>query len=144
MGLTHAAAQTPAPAAETPSPASATPAPAACVDLEFNIYFDEWQSELTQDARDAIAKVQRDLQGCAIERVRIVGLAGARGDENDNLVVSMARAQAIASALKDGGWPSDHFEITALGEAGATVDDVSRPMRRRAHVVIDAAPPSTS
>jgi outer membrane protein OmpA-like peptidoglycan-associated protein len=56
----------------------------------------------------------------------------------------MARAQAIADALEAGGWPSDHFELAALGEAGATVDGVARPMRRRARVIVTVAPASTS
>jgi outer membrane protein OmpA-like peptidoglycan-associated protein len=115
-----------------------------CGNREFNVYFDEWKAELTQDARDAIATVQRDLQGCAIQHVRIVGLAGARGGEVDNLNVSMARAEAIARTLEEGGWPADHFELAALGEAGATVDGVARPMRRRARVIVTAAPASTS
>lgn len=126
MGLPIAAAQTPR---EKP-----------CADTEFNVYFEEWQSELTQDARNTIALVQRDLTGCAIEHVRIIGLAGARGDATDNLEVSMARAQAIANALKQGGWSDEHFELAALGEAGATVDGVDRPMRRRARVIVDAGP----
>jgi outer membrane protein OmpA-like peptidoglycan-associated protein len=87
--------------------------------------------------------VQRDLEGCAIQHVRIVGLAGARGDETDNLNVSMARAEAIAAALEQGGWPADHFELIALGEHDATTaEGVGRPMRRRAHISVRAAPTS--
>ncbi len=123
-------------------PASAQTPPVQCDDKEFSVYFDEWQAELTQDARDAIAMVQRELQGCAIEHVRIVGLAGARGDETDNLNVSMARAEAIAAALEQGGWPAERFELVARGEAGATVGGVAAPTRRRASISVHAAPPS--
>jgi len=76
--------------------------------------------------------------------VRIVGLAGARGDETDNMNVSMARAEAIAAALEAGGWPADNFELVAMGEANATVDGVARPMRRRAHIIVQAAPSAPS
>jgi outer membrane protein OmpA-like peptidoglycan-associated protein len=130
MGMMNASAQTPA---------------QRCEDKEFSVYFDEWQSELTSDARDAIAMVQHQLAGCAIEHVRIVGLAGARGNEADNLDVSMARAQAIAAALEQGGWPADNFELIALGEQNAaTAEGVARPMRRRAHIIVQAAPPASS
>jgi peptidoglycan-associated lipoprotein len=123
-----------------PSAAAQTPRAKPCTDTEFNVYFDEWQSELTQDARDTIALVQRDLDGCVIEHVRIIGLAGARGDATDNLEISMARAQVIADALEQGGWSDEHFELAALGEAGATVDGVARPMRRRARVIVQTGP----
>jgi peptidoglycan-associated lipoprotein len=112
-----------------------------CAATQFNVYFEEWKAELSEDARETIALVQRDLQGCSIERVRIIGLAGARGDADVNLEVSMQRAEAIAAALEAGGWSKDTFELAALGEAGATVEDVSRPMRRRAHVMVDASAP---
>lgn len=133
-------------ACETMGAANAqTQQPARCEDREFSVYFDEWQAELSQDAREAIAVVQRDLAGCAIEHVRIVGLAGARGDETANLNVSMARAQAIAAVLEQGGWPAEHFEIVALGEQNAaTADGVNRPMRRRAHISVQARPPAAS
>jgi len=121
-----------------------TAPPAACEDKQFEVYFDEWQSELTQDARDAIALMQRDLDGCSIDHVRIVGLAGARGDEIDNLNVSMARAEAIADVLEEGGWPAQRFEIIAVGELGATVDGVALPMRRRAQISVEASPASIS
>lgn len=127
-------------AEEEPARASSV-AIGPCAATEFNVYFDEWQSRLTDDARETIAVVQRDLQGCAIQRVRIIGLAGARGDADENLDISMRRAQSIADALEAGGWPKGTFELAALGEAGATVDDVTRPMRRRARVMVDAAAP---
>lgn len=123
------------------SPAAAQPA--VCMNRDFNVYFDEWKSDLTPEAREAIALVQHDLQGCTIGRVRIVGLAGARGDEADNLNVSMARAQTIAAALAEGGWPTDHFEIVALGEQNAAdAEGTARPMRRRATVSVQATPPA--
>jgi outer membrane protein OmpA-like peptidoglycan-associated protein len=125
----------------TLSPATAQPA--ICMNRDFNVYFDEWKSDLTPEARETIAVVQHDLQGCVIGRVRIIGLAGARGNDVDNLNVSMARAQAIAAALAQGGWPADHFEVVALGEQNAMDDEgTARPMRRRASVSVQAAPPA--
>jgi outer membrane protein OmpA-like peptidoglycan-associated protein len=126
---------------ETDTAAQTSVAIGPCATTEFNVYFEEWKSDLSADARDTITMVQRELQGCTIERVRIIGLAGARGNEDANLNVSMERAQTIAAALEQGGWPKDTFEIAAIGEAGATVDDVTRPMRRRAHVMVDASAP---
>lgn len=124
----------------TLSPAAAQPA--VCVNRDFNVYFDEWKSDLTPEAREALALVQRDLQGCIIGRVRIVGLAGARGDDADNLTVSMARAETIAAALAEGGWPTDHFELVALGEQNAVnAEGDARPMRRRATVSVQATAP---
>ncbi len=123
-------------AAPPAAPASAS----ACYERGFDIYFESWEADLNAAARATIAEMQRELAGCAIAKVRIVGLAGALGDEAANLDVSQRRAGAIADALEQGGWTRATFEILAVGEAGANSDLGAAPMRRRANVHVEAAP----
>jgi hypothetical protein len=82
-----------------------------CQARDFNVYFESWQAELSAAARTEIAAVQSALGGCRIGKVRIVGMAGAPGDEAANIEVSRRRAEAIAAALEAGGWPRSNFEI---------------------------------
>ena len=132
--------------AQSPSHASAQSSAQAggaqaCGPREFDIYFGSWESALTAPASAQIAAIQDTLAGCRIDRVRIVGMAGAPGDEAENRRVSQERAAAIAAALEAGGWTRSAFELDAIGEDGAMVGDMEQPMRRRARVSIEAFAP---
>ncbi len=116
--------------------------PAACTARAFSIYFESWHADLSEEARTAILDQQRALAGCRIEHVRIVGMAGAPGDEAANQAISQQRAEVIANALAAGGWPREHFELVAIGEAGASAPDgMDLPMRRRVNVSVEASAP---
>lgn len=117
--------------------------PAACYERAFEIYFDEYEADLSSEARAAIDAVEESLSGCRITRVRILGLAGARGAEEQNLEVSIQRAQVIGAYLeRTTNWPRSAFEMLAAGEAGATLaDGTPELMRRRAHITLTAEAP---
>jgi outer membrane protein OmpA-like peptidoglycan-associated protein len=123
-----------------PAPVDVT----ACNEHAFNVYFDDAQTDLTPEARDAIALQSRMMRGCQIQHVRIVGLADAPGDPNENLAISQQRAETVARFLSHHtSWPQSSFELVARGDANATNDDgQARPMHRRARVVVTAAPPA--
>ena len=114
--------------------------PTVCVDTTVPIYFEESQANLTGPARDLIRTGADALQGCSIERVRIVGLASATGSAQNNMTLSERRAITVARALADAGLPAPAFDVEAAGEAGARADGVSEPVRRRVEVIIEAAP----
>lgn len=129
-------------AAALASPAAAAPAQAPhCAPLEFDVYFESWDTNLNDDARTAISGAQLAFSRCTIARVRITGMAGAPGDEVDNLRVSQQRAEIVAEELANGGWPRARFEVSAIGEQNASVGGVDQPMRRRVHVKVEAAAP---
>jgi outer membrane protein OmpA-like peptidoglycan-associated protein len=125
-----------------PKAAAAPPDPANCVSGAFEVYFDEWGYELTRASREVLLTAQKKLEGCIIERVLVVGMAGADGGQQANLEVSTRRAQAIADALVAGGWPRDKFELRAVGEKGATTPEgVAVPMRRLARITVQSRAP---
>lgn len=137
--LTTACATT-EPAEEAPPVVAAEPV--TCGAREFNVYFESWQATLSDAGRRELAAVQDMLAGCRIGAVRIVGMAGAPGDEDENQLISQQRASAVASALAEGGWNRESFVITAIGEAGATTaEGEDRPMRRRVRVSVQSFAP---
>lgn len=116
--------------------------PAACTEKRFDIYFAEGQARLTEPALQAVRMTAEQLQGCDIRKVRVIGLASATGPADANQALSERRALAVVEVLEAEGWPVPAFEINVVGQAGA-VDPAgtAQPLRRRAEVIVDAAPP---
>ncbi len=114
--------------------------PASCYERRFNVYYEE--TALSNEAREAIEAVGRSLEGCRIERVRVIGFA-EQGEADESMEVSQQRADHVAEYLKQiTRWPHGVYEVVARGDARA-VDDAgeARPLRRRARVVVTASPP---
>jgi outer membrane protein OmpA-like peptidoglycan-associated protein len=117
---------------------------AACYERSFDVYFEEYADQLTTEARDSIAAMNRTLEGCRISHVRIIGMAGARGPSEANMELSVDRAEVIAAYLeRETSWPRGVYELRAAGEEGATnaAEGLPTPMRRRGHVTVTAAAP---
>ena len=115
--------------------------PTACAPQRFEVYFAEGEARLTNAALQAIGLTATQLQGCAIRRVQVVGLADPSGGVEANLDLSEQRAVAVTEALTAAGWPAPAFEIGAAGESGATTPGGAvQPMRRRTEVLVAAAP----
>lgn len=114
---------------------------AGCAEQRLDIYFDEGQARLTQPAQQMIAMTGERLQGCRVERVEVIGLASATGSPARNMTLSERRAQVVATALRDAGWPAPEFMLAAGGDSGATTDGgLAEPLRRRTVVVVHARP----
>jgi len=65
------------------------------------------------------------------------------GTPDSNLDLSKRRAEAVTAALADAGLPVGEFKVVAVGEKGAaTADGRSRPLRRRADIVLHLTPPT--
>jgi len=117
--------------------------PATCVSQRFDVYFADSEAGLTPSARQAIAATADLLKGCRINRVQVLGLADARGGQAANLSLSERRAQAVAAALTEAGWPAPAFDVSAAGDTGATTDTgVREPLRRRTEVLVEASNPT--
>jgi peptidoglycan-associated lipoprotein len=114
---------------------------ASCVQVSFPIYFSENSDQLTDPARQALDVAARQVRGCRIDYVSVIGLTDSVGAADENLELSKRRASAVAAALQAAGLPAPKFEVRGLGERGATLaDGKAAPLRRRTDVVIHAAP----
>lgn len=114
--------------------------PKVCASHRFEVYFADGEAGLTPAAQRAITAAAERLQGCDIQKARVIGLADARGGDAANLTLSERRAEAVARALNEAGWPAPVFELDAAGETGAVSGGVNTPLRRRVEVLIEAAP----
>ncbi|WP_292108775.1 OmpA family protein [Brevundimonas sp.] len=112
-----------------------------CAPQRFEVYFAEGEARLTNPALQALGLTATRLQGCAIRRVQVLGLADPSGAPEANLDLSERRAVAVREALTAAGWPAPAFELGAGGESGAlAASGAVQPMRRRTEVLVDAAP----
>lgn len=112
-----------------------------CAGFTSSIYFDQDSATLTPEAKMVLASARAQARGCQVRGVRVVGLADAVGASQANLALSKLRADVVSNALSAHGFGRAHFDLAALGDAGATVrSGVATPLRRRADIVFDLAP----
>lgn len=124
------------------------PAPAfnaaACAEKDFVIYFDENSNDLTDEARRIIDLQARDIRGCRIDGVRIIGLSDQEeGNQEAARALSVRRAEVLADYLAArAGWPRSRFELLATGARGAvTAEGLDVPVRNRARIIVAARAP---
>jgi len=113
-----------------------------CVDQTVQIYFESFSSDVTKEGRAVIVAAAQQAKPCKVTGVDVLGLADSVGGAADsNLELSKRRAEAVTAALSAAGLPAAEFKITAVGETGSTTaDGRSRPLRRRADIVVHLAP----
>lgn len=118
--------------------------PSACYERSFEIYFERFEDQLNAPAREAIDTVQRQLRGCRIDSVRVVGLAGATGGTQENFDLSARRSLYIAEYLeREPSWSRDKIQTLASGETNATTaEGLAEPMRRVARINVHASAPN--
>lgn len=116
-------------------------APMRCETQAVPIYFAPREARLTPDGRKVLFDAAARARGCAVEKVSVVGLADATGDEAANFELSKRRAAAVSAVLVDAGLPPRELELAAGGEGGATLDDGrADPLRRRTEVTLHLKP----
>jgi outer membrane protein OmpA-like peptidoglycan-associated protein len=117
-------------------------APPRCADQTAQIYFEQFSAEVTKEGRAVLAAAAAQSKPCKVTSVDILGLAdNVGGTPDSNLDLSKRRAQAVTAALASVGLPAGEFKITAAGEAGSTTaDGRSKPLRRRADIVVHLSP----
>ena len=114
--------------------------PERCVDQTVQIYFEPWSAELTQEGRLVIDTAARNMRGCRVAAVDVLGLADAEGAPGPNLELSKKRAEAVSQALAAAGLPAAEFRVAAAGQAGAvTPQGAAAPLRRRVDVTLRVA-----
>lgn len=142
-----AAALSLAACAETSGPWRSLKKPVAaagptCAGFTSSIYFDQDSAVLTPEARMVLASARTQARGCQIRGVRVVGLADAVGASEANLALSKRRADTVSSALAAHGFGRADFDLAAVGDLGAASSGVAAPLRRRADIIFDLAPPT--
>jgi outer membrane protein OmpA-like peptidoglycan-associated protein len=118
--------------------------PAACGPRDFVIYFDEGQAVLTEEARRIIDLQARDIRGCQIDSVQIIGLADQdEGNAESARALSVRRVEVLMEYLATrASWPRSRFELLASGERGAvTAEGLDVPVRNRARIIAAARAP---
>ena len=117
-------------------------APLACASFTSSIYFDQDSAALTPEARMVLANARDQSKGCQVRSVRVIGLADAVGASEANLALSKRRADTVSRALAGHGFGKVDFDLAAVGDAGAVAaSGAAAPLRRRADIVFDLAPP---
>jgi outer membrane protein OmpA-like peptidoglycan-associated protein len=114
-----------------------------CADQTVQIYFEQFSADVTKEGRAVLAAAARQARPCKVASVDVLGLADSVGGTPDsNLDLSKRRAEAVTAALAAVGLPAGEFKITAVGENGSTTaDGRSKPLRRRADIVLHLSPP---
>jgi outer membrane protein OmpA-like peptidoglycan-associated protein len=103
-----------------------------------DVLFDAGHSDLKASANRTVLKLVQFLQLNPRRIVRIEGYTDSRGDAQENLELSRARAQAVADVLVDLGIDSKRIEVQGHGEAFPVTENASakgRAQNRRVEIV---------
>jgi len=149
IGLRYALNGAAAPARAAPAPlpptAAAPVAAATCEDVDFIVYFEWDESDLTDQAAQTIGSASQQASRCSITRVNVVGHADRSGAPAYNVALSERRARAVREELVRRGVPASSISVEARGESDPAVDtpdNVREPLNRRSEVVIVVAGPN--
>lgn len=115
---------------------------ATCPDVTVQIYFEPDSAEVTDEGRAVIRAAADQAKTCKVDGVAVLGLADAKGAPGANMELSKRRAAAVSQALIATGLPAAELDLKAVGQAGSTTaDGDTRPLRRRADLVLKLSTP---
>jgi len=103
-----------------------------------DVLFDAGHSDLKASANRTVLKLVQFLQLNPRRVVRIEGYTDSRGDAQENLQLSRARAQAVADVLVDLGIESKRITVQGHGESFPVTENASvkgRAQNRRVEIV---------
>lgn len=110
-----------------------------CRDVAFGIYFQPRSSSLSREARQLMKAQIKNMAGCQVTAVDVLGLADASGDPAANHIMAQRRSDTVTAVLAKYGFSQVKF--MAAGDHGAiTSAGVIRPMRRRADLIFHLTP----
>lgn len=108
----HAAPPAPAPA---PAAAPVAAAPEHGSERAFVVFFEEWSANLSEPARDGLARVAQMAQSNTRVGVLVVGYTGPRGSSEANALLARLRARMVADALIERGVAARRIRILSRG-----------------------------
>ncbi|HKK22048.1 MAG TPA: OmpA family protein [Pseudohaliea sp.] len=85
--------------------------------LELELLFRTGESQLTEAGRERLGLLAGFLAANPDIAVRVDGYADPRGPAEDNAVLALDRAEAVAGALVDAAVPADRVTVYGHGEA---------------------------
>jgi outer membrane protein OmpA-like peptidoglycan-associated protein len=103
-----------------------------------DVLFDAGRSDLKGSANRTVLKLVQFLQLNPRRIVRIEGYTDSRGDAQENLELSRARAQVVADVLVDLGIDAKRIEVQGHGESFPVTENASakgRAQNRRVEIV---------
>ncbi|UTW08361.1 OmpA family protein [Pseudomonas benzenivorans] len=103
-----------------------------------DVLFDAGQADLNVSANRTVLKLVQFLQLNPRRVVRIEGYSDSRGDKQENLELSRARAQTVADVLIDLGIDAKRIEVQGHGEGYPVAENASakgRARNRRVEIV---------
>jgi outer membrane protein OmpA-like peptidoglycan-associated protein len=103
-----------------------------------DVLFDAGHSDLKASANRTVLKLVQFLQLNPRRVVRIEGYTDSRGDAQENLQLSRARAQAVADVLVDLGIEGKRITVQGHGESFPVTENASvkgRAQNRRVEIV---------
>lgn len=109
--------------------------------LEERVHFDYDESNLRQDAQEALSRKVPILRANPQVRVRIAGHADERGSVEYNLALGMRRANAVRDYLAAFGIDASRFETVSMGEdmpLDPRSTEAAWAMNRRAEFTVTA------
>ena len=101
-----------------------------CSDFFFPIYFKDNNGEIPKAAVRVVNSAGARSKGCRIQEVKAVGLPDYKAPGDAKLALARDRAKQVADLLKAAGFPEPVFQLSELGDAGATLPDAKLPQRR--------------
>jgi outer membrane protein OmpA-like peptidoglycan-associated protein len=107
-----------------------------------DVLFDTGQATMKPGADRDMDRLAQALKDNANTRVMIEGYTDSVGNADYNMGLSERRAEAVASALRDRGVPSDRYEVKGLGKdfpVATNGTPAGRQQNRRVEIVFSDA-----
>lgn len=108
------------------------------INLNSDAYFAFDKAELTQDGREKLDQIARQMRNAQEPKIRIVGHTDRIGPEDYNLKLSRDRAQAVKDYLSQKGVPDQVMSVAGRGEA----EPIERCEGMRGNALIDCLQPN--
>ena len=111
--------------------------------LQGDVLFRTGSAEIDEETARDIGVIAGVLTKSPALTVRLDGYADPRGNDELNLELSRARAEAVRDLLVAAGVPEQSLEIYAYGKSQSTAQDVDGyAFERRVRLTLQAAPPA--
>ncbi|MBI4212567.1 MAG: OmpA family protein [Deltaproteobacteria bacterium] len=142
--------RTPTEEREQPEPIVETPPPRPTKEVirSNNIYFATGKATITSASLPALDELFSEVQGRSdVKHIHIEGHTDSVGDDDSNLKLSEARANAIRTFFIKKGYPSEKISASGMGEASPIADNDSkegRSQNRRVEFHLELQPGSNT
>ena len=105
----------------------------------FILRFDKKAAKLTAESLAVIRENQQEIAKRAEPEITVIGHTDREGTDENNLRLSLNRAEAVRDILVAGGVPAQIIQAVGRGELEplvATEDGVAEPLNRRVEVTV--------